>query len=131
MSTTENGTVKWFNTEKGYGFITPETTDDSTKDVFVHSSDVDFNTTTSLQEGDKVSYEMGDGKKGPAAKNVTKLQYAYTEAENLDNADKLELDYPRSGQCRKFICGACLLFYLQNWYKNYVIQNLVILFLIT
>ena len=58
------GTVKFFNDEKGYGFITPE---DGSKDVFVHKT----GTTTRINEGDQVSYEVEDGQKGPSAVNVT------------------------------------------------------------
>ncbi|MDG1757233.1 MAG: cold-shock protein [Bacteroidia bacterium] len=58
------GTVKFFNDEKGYGFISPE---DGSKDVFVHKT----GTTTRINEGDQVSYEVEDGQKGPSAVNVT------------------------------------------------------------
>jgi len=58
------GTVKFFNDEKGYGFITPE---DGSKDVFVHKT----GTTTRINEGDQVSFEVEDGQKGPSAVNVT------------------------------------------------------------
>ncbi len=58
------GTVKFFNDEKGYGFISPE---DGSKDVFVHKT----GTTTRINEGDQVSYEVEDGHKGPSAVNVT------------------------------------------------------------
>ena len=57
------GTVKFFNDEKGYGFITPE---DGSKDVFVHKT----GTTTRINEGDQVSYEIEDGQKGPSAVKV-------------------------------------------------------------
>ena len=58
------GTVKFFNDEKCYGFITPE---DGSKDVFVHKT----GTTTRINEGDQVSFEVEDGQKGPSAVNVT------------------------------------------------------------
>ncbi|MBT8328022.1 MAG: cold-shock protein, partial [Bacteroidia bacterium] len=58
------GTVKFFNDEKGFGFITPE---DGSKDVFVHKT----GTTTRITEGDEVNYEVEDGQKGPNAVNVT------------------------------------------------------------
>ncbi len=63
------GTVKFFNDQKGYGFIEQE----EGPDVFVHHSDIDMSGFKSLAEGDRVSFEIGEGTKGPAAKNVTKL----------------------------------------------------------
>lgn len=61
------GIVKWFDSEKGYGFITP---DDGGKDLFVHHSEIKSSGYASLDEGQKVSYEVGAGQKGPCAKNV-------------------------------------------------------------
>jgi cold shock protein len=61
------GTVKWFNADKGYGFITP---DDASKDLFVHHSSIQGNGFKSLVEGAKVSYDAERGPKGPAAANV-------------------------------------------------------------
>lgn len=58
-----NGTVKFFNTTKGFGFITP---DDGGKDAFVHQSAL----TTEIKEGDKVTYDLEQGQKGPNAVNV-------------------------------------------------------------
>ncbi len=60
-----NGTVKFFNDSKGFGFITP---DDGGKDVFVHVNGLNV---TTLNEGDKVSYDVEEGKKGPNAVNVS------------------------------------------------------------
>ncbi len=62
------GTVKWFSSDKGFGFITP---DDGGKDLFVHHSDVNTSGYATLNEGQTVEYEVGEGKKGPCAKNVT------------------------------------------------------------
>lgn len=64
------GKVKWFNAEKGYGFITPE---DGSKDVFVHFSGIVGNGFRSLEEGQDVSFEIVQGDKGPQAANVEKL----------------------------------------------------------
>jgi CspA family cold shock protein len=61
------GTVKWFNSEKGYGFITPE---DGSKDLFVHFSAIQAEGYKSLNEGQKVEYEATQGQKGPQASNV-------------------------------------------------------------
>jgi len=61
------GTVKWFNDEKGFGFITP---DEGGKDLFVHYSAISGNGFRSLSEGAKVSYEAEAGDKGPKAVNV-------------------------------------------------------------
>ena len=64
------GTVKWFNDEKGYGFITP---DEGGKDLFVHHSDIEADGFRSLQEGAKVSYEEQPSDKGPKAANVQQV----------------------------------------------------------
>jgi CspA family cold shock protein len=64
------GTVKWFNDQKGYGFITPE---DGDKDLFVHQSSIEGDGFRSLAEGAKVSYDTEQGPKGPAAANVRAL----------------------------------------------------------
>ena len=61
------GTVKWFNGEKGYGFITPE---DGGKDLFVHFSAIQADGYKTLNEGQKVEYEATQGQKGPQASNV-------------------------------------------------------------
>ena len=63
------GTVKWFNDAKGYGFIQVE----GGEDVFVHYSAIQAQGFKSLAEGDKVEYEATEGAKGPQATNVTKL----------------------------------------------------------
>ncbi len=61
------GTVKWFNSSKGYGFIAP---DDGSDDLFVHHSEIQTQGYASLEEGQKVEFEVGQGKKGPCATNV-------------------------------------------------------------
>lgn len=67
MADRETGTVKWFNDEKGYGFITP---DAGGKDLFVHHSEISSDGFRSLNEGDQVEYSVGQGQKGPNAQNV-------------------------------------------------------------
>lgn len=64
------GTVKWFNDEKGFGFITPN---DGSADCFVHYSAVQGDGFRSLAEGDAVEFDVAQGQKGPAAENVTKV----------------------------------------------------------
>lgn len=64
------GTVKWFNAEKGYGFITR---DDGQGDVFVHFSAIVGTGYRTLEEGQKVSFDIVDGEKGPKAQNVVVL----------------------------------------------------------
>ncbi len=61
------GTVKWFNSEKGYGFITPE----NGPDLFVHYSEIQSGGFRTLNEGDKVEFEITEGKKGKQASSVT------------------------------------------------------------
>jgi CspA family cold shock protein len=61
------GTVKWFNGEKGYGFITP---DDGSKDLFVHFSAIQAAGFKSLKENDKVQFEVEQSPKGPRAANI-------------------------------------------------------------
>ncbi len=63
------GTVKWFNESKGYGFITA----DEGKDVFVHYSAIQGEGFKTLNEGQKVSFDVVSGEKGPQAANVTKI----------------------------------------------------------
>ena len=64
-----NGTVKWFNAEKGYGFITGE----DGKDVFVHFSAIQGEGFKSLDEGQQVTYDLQEGARGMQAANVVKL----------------------------------------------------------
>ncbi len=69
MSETKQGTVKWFNNTKGYGFIEC----DGEKDLFVHMNDILMDGYKTLSENQKVEFEVGEGQKGPAAKNVKPL----------------------------------------------------------
>jgi cold shock protein len=62
------GIVKWFNADKGFGFITPE---DGSKDVFAHFSAINSGGFRSLNENDRVEFETQDGPKGPQAANIT------------------------------------------------------------
>jgi CspA family cold shock protein len=64
------GTVKWFNDQKGFGFITP---DGGGKDCFVHHTAIQSQGFRTLAEGDRVEFEIVQGTKGPAAENVTKI----------------------------------------------------------
>ncbi len=86
------GTVKWFNDAKGFGFITPE---DGGKDCFVHYSAIKGSGFRSLAEGDKVEYDLVDSAKGPAAENVERVC--------LGSNGRLFRDSARSGalSCRK------------------------------
>ena len=61
------GTVKWFNADKGFGFIAP---DDGGEDLFVHHSEVRTGGYASLNEGQQVEFQVGQGRKGPCATNV-------------------------------------------------------------
>jgi CspA family cold shock protein len=65
----ENGVVKWFNDQKGYGFIERE----NGGDIFVHHSDIIGTGFKSLAEGESVAFEVGEGRKGPAAKFVDRV----------------------------------------------------------
>lgn len=63
------GIVKWFNDQKGYGFIEQE----NGEDLFVHYSAITGSGFRTLAEGDRVRFDVGEGKKGPTAENVTKI----------------------------------------------------------
>ncbi len=65
------GTVKWFNDARGYGFITPENGD--ARDCFVHHTAIQAEGFRTLQEGDRVEFDLVEGARGPAAENVVKL----------------------------------------------------------
>lgn len=67
MAERETGTVKWFNEEKGYGFITPE---NGGRDLFVHYSEIRGEGFRTLEEGARVEYSVGEGRKGPNAVDV-------------------------------------------------------------
>ena len=64
------GSVKWFNDQKGFGFITPE---DGSKDCFVHHSSIQAEGFKTLAEGAQVEFDVVEGQKGPAAENVVAL----------------------------------------------------------
>ena len=65
----EKGTVKWFNAEKGFGFISQE----NGQDVFAHFSEIQADGFKSLDEGQKVEFEVTEGNRGPQASNIVKL----------------------------------------------------------
>ena len=65
------GTVKWFNDAKGYGFIEPDGAD---RDCFVHHSAIQGQGFKSLDEGERVEFDMVEGEKGPAAENVSRVE---------------------------------------------------------
>ena len=69
MADKKEGTVKWFNEKKGYGFVLFEGMDD----LFVHYSDIETDGFKTLSEDQKVEFEVGDSEKGPSAKNVKPL----------------------------------------------------------
>ena len=71
MSERITGTVKWFNSEKGFGFIAPD--DEGSEDVFVHYSAIQTEGFRTLDEGDRVEFTVEEGQKGLQAGNVTKL----------------------------------------------------------
>ena len=66
----ETGTVKWFDARKGYGFITRPDGDE----IFVHYSSILQPASQKLEDGDQVSYMIGEGRKGPAATNVKRIE---------------------------------------------------------
>ena len=68
MTETQTGTVKWFNNQKGYGFITPTSGD---KDLFVHMSEIQMEGFKTLSDNQKVSFQVSDSDRGPVATNVT------------------------------------------------------------
>lgn len=71
MAERQEGTVKWFNDEKGYGFITPSA---GGKDLFVHFSEINGDGFRSLQEGDMVEFSVGQSDKGPNAQDVVVMR---------------------------------------------------------
>jgi cold shock protein len=76
------GTVKWFNDEKGYGFITP---DDGGEDLFVHHTGIAGSGFKSLEEGAKVSYEVTQGRKGMQAVNVSEGSTARPDSRGTED----------------------------------------------
>jgi len=69
--TTQTGTVKWFNQDKGFGFIAP---DDGGKDLFAHYSQIQGNGFKTLTENQRVSFEATQGQKGPQASNIRAVE---------------------------------------------------------
>jgi cold shock protein len=70
IDTMPEGTVKWFNADKGFGFIAPA---DGGEDLFVHFSAINMQGYKTLDEGQRVTFEVGQGQKGPQAQNVSPL----------------------------------------------------------
>jgi CspA family cold shock protein len=70
MEELKQGMVKWFSQEKGYGFIIP---DEGGEELFVHYTSIEGSGFRGLEEGERVSYEVGQGRKGPQAQNVSKV----------------------------------------------------------
>lgn len=73
MADRVQGTVKWFNATKGYGFIAP---DDGTKDVFVHHSAIQMEGYKTLEENERVEFGVENGPKGPQAVNVVRVGFS-------------------------------------------------------
>jgi CspA family cold shock protein len=73
------GTVKWFDSKKGFGFITP---DDGGKDLFVHHSGIEMEGFKKLDDGQAVEYEVGEGKKGPCAQNIKPVRKTVRKLRN-------------------------------------------------
>ena len=82
MSEKEQGTVKWFNGAKGYGFIERAEGDD----VFVHFNAIVGDGYRNLEEGQRVEFEVVQGQKGPQAENVTVIQYIFRKYKNQKRA---------------------------------------------
>ena len=82
-----NGTVKWFNNQKGYGFIS----DAEGNDVFVHYSGLNMDGYKSLEEGAAVEFDVTEGAKGPQATNVTVIKFSYLYANNIETAAPIKI----------------------------------------
>lgn len=89
MSERIEGTVKWFNSEKGYGFIKQNGSD---ADVFVHHTAIKMDGYRKLDEGDVVEFEIVDGRKGPQANEVTVISRAANNSPS-DSYDSGSYDY--------------------------------------
>ena len=83
------GTVKWFNDEKGYGFITP---DDGSEDLFVHHTGIAGSGFKSLEEGESVSYEVTQGRKGMQATNVSKNSTDRPDSRGTEDSLRVPLE---------------------------------------
>jgi cold shock protein len=89
------GTVKWFNEEKGYGLITP---DDGSEDLFVHHTGIVGSGFKSLEEGEKVSYEVTQGRKGMQAVNVSKGSPDRPDSRSTEDFLRVPLDVERAAR---------------------------------
>lgn len=88
------GTVKWFDNEKGFGFIEVEGSED---DAFVHHSDIQVDGFATLQEGQRVSYELTETEKGPRAQNVRPVADEPVEEEPAEEEEEEETDFGSPG----------------------------------
>ena len=91
------GTVKWFNEEKGYGFITP---DEGGEDLFVHHTGIAGSGFKSLEEGARVSYEVTQSRKGLQAENVSKASTARPDSKGTDERSSLKVPQEVEGAAR-------------------------------
>ena len=95
------GTVKWFNNQKGYGFIS----DESGKDVFVHYSVIEWEGFKTLKDGEQVNYELKEGEKGLHAARVLRPNAKLTDAEKAAHAaslsSQIEVENSEHGQTQK------------------------------
>ena len=89
MSERIEGTVKWFNAEKGYGFIKQN---GSETDVFVHHTAIQMEGYRKLEEGDVVEFEIVEGRKGPQASEVTVKSRAAASRDSYDSGDSYDSD---------------------------------------
>lgn len=96
MSLRKTGTVKWFNAEKGYGFITPDQKDQP--DIFVHFSAIEGSGYRSLEEGQRVEFEVAKGPKGETAGDVRVIRREQETIPSATTSEEAPLE-AHHGQC--------------------------------